>query len=164
MSNPVETGKARAVWFGVVDVMVFLILAGFICSMFLLDGTIKEQNEDSQECLVFSVSVQAPYDDSLFLQEGGGQSVSLRIAGGQTVFGSLHLSENGVFYVECDLFAVDESEDREGLWMLGDTVLMSGALLRVESELADFSFTVLSVPVKAPAGSFTPEILSSLPQ
>lgn len=161
MSNPVENEKARAVWFGVVDIMILLILVGFICSMFLMDGRTNQQNDNSQDCLVFSVSVQSPYHETLFRQEGGGASVSLRVADGTTAFGSLYLAENGIFYVECDLSAVDASEDREGIWMLGDTVLMSGALLNVESELADFSVTILSVPVIAPSGNFTPEIVSS---
>ena len=153
MSNPAENGKARAVWFGIVDVMILLILAGLICSMFLIDGDTDAGHEASGECLVFSVAVQMPYDKALFLQEGNGDAVSLSIRGNEDPFGNLILGDDGVFYVECDLVAVDASQDREGLWMLGDTVLMSGALLQVESELADFTVTVLSVPVRATEGS-----------
>ena len=45
--------------------------------------------------------------------------------------------------------------DREivSLWMLGDTVLMSGEVLLVESQLADFSITILSTPVQGISGS-----------
>ena len=164
MSNQIENGKARAVWFGVVDVMILLILVGFICSMFLLDGTTSSQDDDSQDRLVFSVSVQAPYNEALFHQEGGDNFVSLRISGSEATFGNLYLAENGMFYLECDLSSVDASEDREGLWMLGDTVLMSGALLKVESELADFAVTVLSVPITAPSGSFSPEFVAARPK
>lgn len=146
-------GKARAVWFGVVDVMILLIIAGFICSMFLIDGKHKDENVTSPEKLIFAVSVQSPYQKELFVQESGGTAVPLTLRDSETVFGNLILGDDGVFYVECELSVVEHSEDREGLWMLGDTVLMSGEVLLVESQLADFSITILSTPVQGISGS-----------
>lgn len=153
MARTLERKKARAVWFGIVDVMILLILIAFGASLFLIDGYDDGVDEGSTERLVFAVSVQSPYHKDLFLQEGDGAAVALRARGASENFGVLLLGDNGVFYVECDLSAVDPSEDREGLWVLGETVLMRGALLEVESELADFSLTVLSSPERAQTGS-----------
>ena len=153
MANQENYGKARAVWFGVVDVLILLILIGFVCSMFLIDGNNQNNGSDSSECLIFAVSVQAPYEKDLFHQEGGGNAVSLTLQDSEVSFGRLLLGDDGVFYVECEISAVERSEDREGLWMLGDTVLMSGEVLLVESQLADFSVTILSTPIKGVSGS-----------
>ncbi len=153
MAKPIENRKARAVWFGLVDMVIILILAGFIASMFLLDGPEGNTGEESPEKLIFSVSVQSPYGEELFLQEGRGGAVSIRLSGSTDYFGRIVHGDDGIFYVECELSAVRLSEDREGLWLLGETLLMTGESISVESELADFTITVTSAPVKAITGS-----------
>lgn len=152
MYKSLENGKGRSVWFGFIDILILLLLAAFICSTFFF-GDNEEDTESSAQRLVFSVSLHAPYDTELFLQEGNGNAVPVRLDGKNEVFGVLLLGEDGVFYVECDLNAVEESEDREGLWILGETVLFRGSVLAVQSEIADFSLTILSLPTVAGAGS-----------
>lgn len=159
MAKSVENAKARAVWFGIVDLMIVLLVIGFICSLFLIRGNRTAYGEETDERLVFSVTIQQPYTAELFFREGGGAPIPLRNEENGTVFGNLISGEDGVFYVECVLSAVKESEDKSGVWMLGDKVLMNGTSLAVETELAIFSVTLNSVPaklLKGTAGSLHP--------
>ena len=153
MAKTVKGGRARAVWFGLVDVVIILIVAGFIASMFLFDSPEGEREEISPEKLVFAVTVQSPYGEELFLQEERDGMVAIRLSGSESFFGSIFRGDDGMFYVWCELSTVQPSKDREGLWLLGETVLMTGESLRVESELADFTITVHSAPVKVFPGS-----------
>lgn len=154
MYKPSENSKANAVWFGVVDIFIILILAGFICSLFLIDKTGGGHEDDpDEELLVFSVEVQAPYNEALFLQEGDGEPIKLFLHGSDMPIGSLILGDDGYFYVECTLSSVRASEDMKGMWYLGDTILLTGTVLSVQSELADFSVKILSIPETALPGS-----------
>lgn len=149
-----ENGKAASVWFGIVDILIILILAGFIASLFLIDetGGGSDENDDAPR-LTFAVAVQAPYDVDLFLQEGKGEAIPLRFDGGSDAFGWLFLGDDGQFYVECVRSAVRSSEDLAGLWYLGDTMLLNGTTLSVQSKLADFSVTLLTLPELTTPGS-----------
>jgi hypothetical protein len=153
MAKSVENAKARAVWFGIVDLMIVLLVIGFVCSLFLIQSNRSAYGEETDERLVFSVTIQSPYTTELFFREGGGAPIPLRNEKNGTVFGNLICGEDGIFYVECELSAVKESEDKSGVWMLGDTVLMNGTGLAVETELAIFSVTLSSVPGKMTKGT-----------
>lgn len=154
MNKSHENGKASSGWFGFVDILIILILAGFIASIFLIDKTGGGNDEDSDAPrLTFAVSVQTPYDEDLFLQEGKGEAIPLRCDGGEDTFGWLFLGDDGVFYVACARSAVRSSEDLAGLWYLGDTMLLNGTTLSVQSRLADFSVTLLTLPELMPQGS-----------
>ena len=145
MSKSYESSKSTAVWFGIVDILIILILAGFLCSLFLVDETGTADDADAEK-LSFAVSVQAPYSEALFWQEGRGNPIALRFEETETPFGWLHRGEDGSYYVECALSAVRASEDLKGLWYLEDTVLLTGTTLSVQSELANFSVTILTLP------------------
>lgn len=154
MNKSYENGKATFAWFGIVDILIILILAGFIASLFLIDKTGGGDDEKSDDPrLTFAVAVQDPYDVDLFLQEGKGQAIPLRFNENETAFGWLLLGDDGQFYVECAGSMVRASEDLSGLWYLEDTMLLNGTVLSVQSKLADFSVTLLTLPELLPPGS-----------
>ena len=147
MNKSYENKKNSSLWFVVVDILIILLLAGFIASLFLIEKTGGGDDADPDvERLTFAVSVHEPYDEALYLQEGKGNPISLRFYEGEDVFGWLTLGDDGQFYIECARSSVRASEDLDGLWYLGDTMLLNGTVLSIRSALADFSVTVVSLP------------------
>lgn len=149
-----ENKNGSSLWFVVVDILIILLLAGFIASLFLIEETGGGDDADPEvERLIFAVTVEDIYDESLFLQEGNGNPILLRFNEGDSVFGWLSYGQDGQFYVECARSAVRESQDLDGLWYLGDTMLLNGTVLSVKSALADFSVTIISLPQLALPGT-----------
>ncbi len=147
MNRSYENRKSSSLWFIMVDILIILLLAGVIASLFLLDKTGGGNDEDLDvERLTFAVTVEDPYDVSLFLQEGKGVPIPLRFSEGENPFGWLSYGQDGQFYIECARSFVRASEDLDGLWYLGETMLLNGTALSVQSALADFSVTVVSLP------------------
>lgn len=154
MHKASENTKTNAVWFGLVDFLILLIVGGIISSLFLVEKTAGLDRDDpNAEILAFSVEVKSPYDEALFRQEGNGEPITLSLDGAAEPFGKMYLGEDGLFYVECQLSAVRASEDEDGLWYLGKNILMSGTTLSVKSALSDFSVTVVSSPVRVSPGT-----------
>lgn len=149
-----ENKNGSSLWFVVVDILIILLLAGFIASLFLIEKTGGGDDADPEvERLTFAVAVEEIYDESLFLQEGNGAPIPLRFNEGEDVFGWLSYGQDGQFYVECARSAVRESQDLDGLWYLGDTMLLNGTVLSIQSTLADFSVTIISLPQLALPGT-----------
>lgn len=154
MNKTHENKKSSSLLFVVVDILIIFLLAGFIASLFLIKKTGGGDDADPNAVrLVFAVSVQDLYDESLFLQEGEGAPIPLRFNEGEDVFGWLSYGQDGQFYVECARSAVRKSNDLEGLWYLGDTMLLNGTVLSIQTSLADFSVTVISLPQLALPGT-----------